>query len=87
MVRSHVIFTGRVQGVGFRYTAQRMAHEQRLVGWVKNLPNQTVEMMVEGPRPKIEHLLFKLNSQFQITKADTDWLEAKGQFTAFDVTY
>ncbi len=87
MVRSHSIFTGRVVGVGFRYTAQRMANEQKLTGWVKNLPDGRVEMMVEGPRPKIEHLLFKLNSRFEISKADTDWLDARGQFTGFDIAY
>ena len=87
MVRSHIIFTGRVQGVGFRYTAQRLANEQKLLGWVKNLPDGRVELMAEGPQAKIEHLIFKLNSQFQITKQDIDWLNPKGQFTGFEVTY
>ncbi len=87
MVRSHTIFSGRVQGVGFRFTAQRMANEQKLTGWVKNLPDGRVELMVEGSRPKIEHLLFKLSTRFQITKTDTDWLDPRGQFTEFSVTY
>ena len=87
MVRSHVIFSGRVQGVGFRYTAQRLANEHKLLGWVKNLPDGRVEMLAEGPRERIEHLLFKLDSRFQITKKDLDWLEPKGQFTGFDIAY
>ena len=87
MVRSHVIFTGRVQGVGFRYTAQRMAKEQKLSGWVKNLSDGRVEMVVEGPRDKIDHLIFKIEGHFTITKKDSDWLPARGQFTDFDIAY
>lgn len=87
MVRSHIIFSGRVQGVGFRYTAQRMANEQKLTGWVKNLPDGRVEMIVEGPRAKIEHLLFKLSGRFSISKSDVDWLDARQQFSGFDIAY
>lgn len=87
MVRAHIFFSGRVQGVGFRYTAQRMAREQKLVGWVKNLPDGRVELLAEGDRAKIEHLIFKLNGRFHIEKFETDWLSARSQFNDFDVTY
>jgi acylphosphatase len=48
MVARHVIFIGRVQGVGFRFTAHRMAHRHQLTGFVHNLPDGTVEMLVQG---------------------------------------
>ena len=48
-VREHVIFSGRVQGVGFRYQAMYAARSFGLTGWVENLPDGTVEMEVQGP--------------------------------------
>ncbi|MHC4552356.1 MAG: acylphosphatase [Planctomycetota bacterium] len=44
----HVIFKGRVQGVGFRYTTQRAASRYGLTGFVKNLPDGTVEALFQG---------------------------------------
>ena len=87
MVRSHVFFTGQVQGVGFRFTAQRLANDLKLTGWVKNLPDGRVEMMAEGPRERIEHLLFKLEGRHQITKREVDWLNARQSFGGFDIVY
>lgn len=49
MVARHIIFIGRVQGVGFRFTAHRMAHRHQLTGFVRNLPDGTVEMLAQGP--------------------------------------
>ena len=47
-VRKHIIFSGRVQGVGFRYTSCYLARPLGLTGWVKNLWNGDVEMEVQG---------------------------------------
>ena len=52
--RAHVYYSGRVQGVGFRYTAEGLALDLKLVGWVKNLPDGRVELVCEGPKEKIE---------------------------------
>ncbi len=62
-VRWHVIFSGRVQHVGFRYTAYYMARELGLTGWVDNLPDGRVEMEVQGPPPKLRKLLFQLKTK------------------------
>ena len=43
-VRKHIVFQGRVQGVGFRYTAKYMAQSLGLVGWVQNEWDGTVTM-------------------------------------------
>ncbi len=48
MVRKHIYFYGRVQGVGFRYRAYYMAQPLNLTGWVKNLWDDRVEMEVRG---------------------------------------
>lgn len=47
------LFRGEVQGVGFRWTFSRLAREQGLNGWVRNLPDGSVEAMLQGPREKI----------------------------------
>ena len=47
VVRKHIIFSGRVQGVGFRYTACYLARSLGLTGWVKNLWDGDVEMEVQ----------------------------------------
>ncbi len=89
MVRAHVIFSGSVQGVGFRYTTQNFANNLKITGWVKNLSDGRVEMMAEGTREQIDNLLYKLDKQFdrKITHKDIDWLDARKSFTSFDVAY
>ena len=59
-VRKHIIFSGRVQGVGFRYTACYLARPLGLTGWVKNLWNGDVEMEVQGGEDAIKRMLLKL---------------------------
>jgi acylphosphatase len=46
--RSHVLYSGRVQGVGFRYTVRQLAHGFDVVGFVRNLDDGRVEMVIEG---------------------------------------
>ena len=89
MVRAHIFFSGAVQGVGFRYTAQAFARELKVHGWVKNLPDGRVEMMSEGPRERIDNLIYKLDKFFdgKIENKDIDWLDPRGQFNGFLVTY
>ena len=54
-VRKHMIFHGRVQGVGFRYTAKYLARSMNLTGWVKNEYDGTVVMEVQGSRHGSDH--------------------------------
>lgn len=46
MIALQVIYRGRVQGVGFRFTMRQIASGYEVTGWVKNLPDGTVEMQV-----------------------------------------
>ena len=89
MVRTHIIFTGRVQGVGFRYTTQNFANTLRIKGWVKNLSDGRVEMMAEGTREQLDNLIYKLDKHFgeKIQSKDIDWMDARHSFNSFDVTY
>ena len=68
-VRKHILFYGRVQGVGFRFYAVQKARQLGLTGWVKNLMDGNVEMEVQGPQEKIDQLIQYLSRQryIQIT--------------------
>jgi len=52
-----VIYEGRVQGVGFRYSTKQIAMGFDVVGWVSNLPDGRVEMQVEGEEQEVEAFL------------------------------
>jgi acylphosphatase len=54
MVAKRIIFTGHVQGVGFRFTAHRMANRRQLTGFVRNRSDGTVEMLAQGPAEDID---------------------------------
>lgn len=56
-LRAHVTISGRVQGVGFRFTTQDVAIVYGLAGWVRNLPNGQVEAVFEGDRVAIENMV------------------------------
>ena len=60
MAQKHVYFTGRVQGVGFRYTARSLALNYRVAGYVKNLADGRVELVVAGENTEIEAFLDEL---------------------------
>lgn len=73
-IRKHIIFHGRVQGVGFRYTAKYMAQSLGLTGWVENEYDGTVVMEVQGREALINKLLVGLNHGHYIT---IEWMDAK----------
>jgi len=56
-VCKRVTYSGRVQGVGFRYTAQHLAAGYRVAGHVRNLPNGEVELVAEGDAHEVERFL------------------------------
>ncbi len=53
-MKLHAIVKGQVQGVGFRWWAQRRAEELGLEGWVRNLPGRAVEVTAYGAQPAID---------------------------------
>ncbi len=73
-VRKHIVFHGRVQGVGFRYTAKYLARSLRLTGWVKNEWDGTVTLEIQGREALIQKLLVGLNSNQFIT---IEWLDTE----------
>ena len=62
-VRHRVYYSGRVQGVGFRYTSQRLADEHAVAGYVRNLPDGRVELVAEGNPKAVEGLFAAIRRQ------------------------
>ena len=87
-VRKHIVFYGRVQGVGFRYTAKYLARSLELTGWVKNDWDGTVTMEVQGREQLMNKLLTGLNHSRFIS---IEWMDTKEipleEERGFDVKY
>ncbi len=85
----HVIFSGRVQGVGFRFTARDRARSLGIVGWVKNLPDGSVEMLAEGEEADLVELLAQLKSFFRgnIHSATVQKAPVTGAYSVFEIAF
>jgi acylphosphatase len=57
VIRRRVLVSGEVQGVFFRDTCRRVAGQQGVAGWVRNLPDGRVEAVFEGDAQSVEHLV------------------------------
>lgn len=62
-VRKHIYFSGRVQGVGFRYRTYYIAQSLGLTGWVQNLWDGRVEAQVQGTERDVKKLISELDKQ------------------------
>ncbi len=89
MAARHVIFIGRVQGVGFRFTAEAAAVDLGLSGWVKNLPDGKVELLCEGKEEDLRKILAKIDDQLSsyIRQKEVSWMPATGEFASFDISF
>lgn len=89
MIREHIYFSGRVQGVGFRFRAQMNAAQIGLTGWVKNLYDGRVEAEVQGEPEQIQLFIVKMKHEqwIEITNVETEEEPVKKGETQFRVTY
>ena len=87
--RIHIYYSGMVQGVGFRYTAERLAASLGLKGWARNLPDGRVEVLCEGPEAALKEFAQKIYEVFKeyIRDVDIDWSKATGEFDYFDIRF
>jgi acylphosphatase len=63
MIAKRVIFEGRVQGVGFRYTVKDLARGFEVCGWVKNLPDGSVELQVMGETGEVADFIREITEE------------------------
>ena len=89
MTQTHVFYSGTVQGIGFRYTVERYASELDLKGWVRNLRDGRVELLVEGSHESIAQFLQKIDQHFAGYIKDKDMRDTKaeGSFEEFRIAF
>jgi len=88
--RVHLIVSGRVQGVGFRYYAYDEAIRLGVVGYVRNLYNRDVEVVAEGTREKLLELVRSIRrgpAFARVVEVQENWEPATGQFREFRITF
>ena len=80
-------FAGRVQGVGFRYTARQIAQGYEVTGHVRNLPDGRVHLIAEGAEAEVRDFLREIQSQLihHIKETTTDALPGPAQFRDFQI--
>ena len=85
----HVLFRGHVQGVGFRYTARQIAQQYNVAGFVRNLPDGRVHLVVEGSAGEIDRFLDAIQAEMRRYIATTQQTAgpATGRFNAFEIRH
>ncbi|MBK9139960.1 MAG: acylphosphatase [Verrucomicrobia bacterium] len=87
-VRMHVLYSGQVQGVGFRYTARTVAQGFEVTGLVRNLLDGRVELLAEGERAELEAFRAAIRESglgSLIRQESVSWSEAQGGFRGFEI--
>ena len=76
-----IIYSGEVQGVGFRYTARGLANRLGVTGGAENLPDGTVRLVAEGPEDVLRQLLLQIRISHLgpcISNEQIEWGAAQG---------
>ena len=88
LVRVNVHYSGRVQGVGFRYIVKSLVPGYEVLGTVKNLSDGRVEMVVEGQQEELEEFLQAIRDsglRSNIQDESLVWGEAEDKFKGFKI--
>jgi acylphosphatase len=86
----HIKIHGRVQGVGFRYYAEEAALTLGLTGWVCNLPDESVAVLAEGDKERLDSFVAIINrgpTFGRVEDIDLEWKERESRaFNDFLIT-
>ena len=86
--RLHILYSGRVQGVGFRYATKTTAQGFEVTGTVRNLPDGRVELVAEGERPELEAFRRAIQDSEVgrfVCQEDVAWFPSKNGFRGFEI--
>ncbi len=86
---AHIYFSGRVQGVGFRFTCRSLAIKHSIKGWVRNMPDGRVELLAQADSEKIIAFLNDLRKEFKgyILNEETEWLKPEEDYKDFGIRF
>jgi acylphosphatase len=87
--RREVCYRGYVQGVGFRYTVQRIARGYEVEGFVRNLPDGRVELVAEGTAQTLDRFLGQVAESMSqyIHHSDAERCPPTGEYSGFDIHF
>ena len=86
----HAIVRGRVQGVSFRYNAQKQAERLGLTGWVRNRSDGSVETTAVGPREALDAYIKWLHqgpTGAWVMGVDVNWIDHRQNFETFEIRH
>ena len=89
-LRAQVLIHGFVQGVYFRASTQEEAVRLGVGGWVRNLPDGSVEALFEGEKKKVEEIIgwcHKGPPGARVNKVELVWQPYRGEYKHFDIRY
>lgn len=88
-IRWEVLFSGQVQGVGFRHTTRQVARSYPVEGFVKNLPDGRVQLVAEGDPRKVREFVRDVEQAMAdyIGRKQVDEGEATGEFEGFGIRF
>jgi acylphosphatase len=85
---AEIYVSGRVQGVGYRFYTERVAHEFNLSGWSMNLPDGRVMLEIEGDKTEAERFVEELKkgpSMARVTDVSVAWKPYQGKYKNFSI--
>ncbi len=87
VLKANVFYSGRVQGVGFRYRAMRIAQGFEVAGYVRNLPDGRVQLEAEGAAAEVQAFLDEVAEELSghIRQAEQTSEIGAGQFNGFTI--
>ena len=88
--RAHIVINGIVQGVFYRASTQETARRLGLAGWVRNLPDGSVEALFEGPADRVREAVEWCRQGppgARVTEIDEKWSDNTGEFRNFSIKY
>jgi len=83
-----IYYSGRVQGVGFRYSVKSVANGYEVTGTIRNLADGRVELVVEGAKDELEAFRQGIRDSglaHFVEKEDVTWNETKNEFRGFEI--
>ena len=88
MVRAHLLISGLVQGVGYRWNCRRAAQGLGLVGWVRNLDDGRVEAVLQGTREQVGDMIkwcYRGPAEARVTDIAVTYQDATDEFRDFGI--
>ena len=86
----HMVAYGRVQGVGFRFFVRQRAAAVGIKGWVRNLPDGSVEILAEGEKDMLDIFIDRVKhgpAFGRVSELDIDWIEPSHAHTHFTIEF